>query len=285
MRITLPLLFFIISAITLSAATTPDVSPVAPPTTTRVIGTVTAPLMRVNGLPAVRVSINGSQPYPFVIDWAANLLAIGPERVQDLKLTNVGTDEMGNVMVRVSDLSIGDAHFLGMTAAADLFLNGHDEAGVLGVNVFRDVTFTIDFKRNSVAISLQGLPPANGRDILAYQPSEGGAPSLWVTICKTRVQVNIDTAAPAALRLPRSMMDTLGCKHKALLTDDVAGAQAGPSAVTDAHVEGDLVVGSVVVKRPIVRFGDGPQCFVGLGVLDALTVSLDQRHRLIRLTK
>src|SRR5450755_4451300 len=126
---------FVIGNLTGSAARAGD-TPISPPAKTDVASAVKVPLLRVGGLPAVGASINGSKPYPFIVDLAANLFAINPGRALALGLPTSGNDEMGNPKVAVADMSISTARFKGLTAAADGFLSGHPEAGVLGVNVF-----------------------------------------------------------------------------------------------------------------------------------------------------
>ena len=244
---------------------------------------VTVPLLRVSGLPAVNAVVNGSRAYPFVIDTAANVLSVSPQWAQEWNLPAIGKDEMGNATVRIRELSVGDARFRGLAAAADPFLNGHDEAGVLGVNVFRNVVLSVDFARNTVSFSSGRLRPANGVDILAYTPSEGGAPTIQISVCGLKIAVGIDTAAPAMLRLPRSMMSDLKCDRHVVGSDNVVGAQAGPSGVTDARLDGDIRFADIRLHNPVVRFGDGPARFIGSGALAAVVLTLDQTHHLLRL--
>lgn len=258
-------------------------SPTSPPDSTNVLKPVILPLLRVGGLPAVNVVVNGSRAYPFVVDTAANVLAVSKQRAEGWDLPAVGTDDMGNQTMRVRELLIGDAHFKGLLAAVDPFLDGHKEAGVLGTNVFRNVLLSIDLARNRLTLSSGRLPPANGVDILAYKPSQGGAPTIQMSVCGLKMTVGIDTAAPAVLRLPKSMMSDLKCGHHVLQSHETIGAQAGPSDVTDVRVDGDLRFADMRLHDPIVRFGDGPALFLGSGALSHAVLTLDQAHRLLRL--
>jgi hypothetical protein len=283
MRRPFPLTLVLFVAMSLAGVARAGDTPLSPPSSTVVIKPVTVPLLRIGGLPAVNAVVNGSKAYPFVIDTAADVFAISPQRAQAWNLPAIGKDEMGNPTMRVRELSVGDAHFRGLLAAADPFLNGHDEAGVLGANVFRNVLLSIDFARNTVTFASGRLPPANGVDILAYKPSKGGAPTIQISVCGLKIAVGIDSAAPAVLRLPKSMMSDLRCDHHVVGSDETIGAQAGPSRVTDARLDGDLHFADIRLRHPVVRFGAGPALFLGSGALAGVVLTLDQENRLLRL--
>jgi len=59
--------------------------PVDSPRATRCSGRVEVPLHRMRGLPVVDVSVNGSRPYRFIVDWGANVLAVSPRLARELR--------------------------------------------------------------------------------------------------------------------------------------------------------------------------------------------------------
>lgn len=262
----------------------PSGTPVSPPTSTMISGRVEADLLAAHDLPAVSVSIDGKKAAPFVVDWAANLLAMSPSFGRELGLSPFGKDEMGNDAVAVKLLSIRGATFQGLVAAEDPFLEGRSERGVLGVNVFADAVVTLDFARKKAILSREPLPKPDGKNVLPVTLAEGGAPLVPILICGKPVKALVDTAALAQLRITTGLLKTLGCGSTGKGSVSVVGAQSGQERPEQVRLMGDVRVGHVTFVHPKCLVGVDGQVFIGAGMLRRFAVTLDLRGRRFRIS-
>ena len=158
MKLPLPALLFAVPLALLAVPGGSPPSPTSPPKRVELaVARVELAMVRIHGVASVDVSINGSGPYRFVIDWGANLFALSPRLAQTLKLPRTGRDEMGNETVQVETLSLGGARFVGLTAAVDPFFDDKEEQGVLGVNVYVELLMTLDYPRKIVGLDAYGI--------------------------------------------------------------------------------------------------------------------------------
>jgi hypothetical protein len=262
----------------------PPGRPVSPPRSTVIDGDAEADLLAVQDLPAVSVSIDRKKAAPFVVDWAANLLAMSPSFGRELGLAPFGKDEMGNDAVAVKSLSIGGAVFRGLVAAEDPFLEGRSERGVLGVNVFANAVVTLDFVRKKIVFTRERLPEPDGKYVLPVTLAEGGAPLVPILICGKPVKALVDTAAPAQLRITAGLLKTLHCESTGKGSVSVVGAQSGQERPEQVRLMGDVRVGRVTFVRPKCLVGADGRVFIGAGMLQRYAVTLDLRSRRFRIS-
>ncbi len=284
MRLPLPELLF---AVPLALFAAPDGSPptpTSPPARVELAGArVELAMGRIHGVPSVEVSINGSGPYPFVVDWGANLFAISPRLARTLKLPRTGRDEMGNETVQVGTLSLGGARFSGLTAAVDPFFDAKEEQGVLGVNVYAELLMTLDYPRKLVSLEKGSLPPADGQNILAC----GGGdpePSIEIFVGDKKIRAILDTGASRFLMLPEKLLGELHVKAAPVAAGVATGPQSGTLRPREARLDGTLRFGAITVRDPLLTFHPRPRAFLGSALLEHFAVTLDQKGHSVRFT-
>ena len=240
-------------------------------------------MIRIQGLPAVEVSINGSAPYPFVIDWGSNLLAVSARVAAALRLPSRGVDDMGNAKVEVATLSVGAARFSGLTAAVDPFFDGKQEQGVLGVNVYAALLLTLDFPRGVVVLERGSLPRADGQRVFDCGSNGGDPePAIEILVADHRIRALIDTAASRLVMLPETLAAQLGLQASPIAAGTVTGPQTRESRPREARLKGDLKFGAFTVRDPILAFHARPRAFLGTALLERFAVTLDQEGRRVR---
>ena len=257
--------------------------PTAPPGRTEIASPVEIPMHRIHGLPAVDVTINGSAPYRFVVDWGANILAVSPRVAAELALPKTGRDEMGNENVRIGSLALHGAKFRGLTAAVDPFFSDKEEQGVLGLNVFAELLVTLDYPRSVVRLEKGALPAADGRSILAIGTGEGEpGPTIDISIGGLKVRALLDTGAARWLALPQKMLPDLPLKAGPVTVGTATGPQVGTFRQQEARIKGDLRFGAFTVRDPIVSFHPRPRALLGSALLEHFVLTLDQKGAKVR---
>jgi len=246
---------------------------------------VELPMQTLHGLPVVEVFINQAGPYRFVIDWGANIFAMSPQIAADLQLPILGTDEMGNQNAYVTTLSVGEANFQGMTAVLDTFFSNTDENGVIGRNVYETLLMTLDYPNQRIRFERGELPAANGADILAYMPAEGGAPMLDLELNGEHYLAVMDTGATRWLIWPASKMDALEFLFGPVAGEAASGPQLGTVDTQVGRLSGDIHFGAYTLTHPLIDIIDRPEILIGSRLLSDFTVTLDQKNQRVRLTR
>jgi predicted aspartyl protease len=260
--------------------------PTSPPTRVAIPAAgAQVPMQRIQGLPAVDVSINGAAPYRFVVDWGANLLAVSPRVAGELKLPEIGTDAMGNRSVRIDSLAVGGARFEGLTAAVDSFFADKQEQGVLGVNVYTDILLTLDYPRGIVRLEKGSLPLADGKRILACRPADGPEPAIEIALAGKPITVLLDTGARRLVMLPERWMADLPLFAAPAPAGTAGGPQAGAARLKEARLRGDLNLGAFRVRDPLLTFHARPRAFLGGALLESFAVTLDQKGQRVRFAR
>ncbi len=261
-------------------------SPLDPPGEVRMgSATVSAPMLDNHGLPAVEVLINGSGPYRFVVDWGANIFAASPELASKLNLPILGVDSMGNQNAQVTSLAIGDAEFRDLTVVLDPFFSQMDEDGVLGRNIYANLLITLDYPAQRIILEQGSLPAPNGQDLLAYQPSEGGAPMLPVEIEGQRFPVVLDTGAARGLILPAAKAAQFSFMVGPIPGGTAIGPQLGAADTQVGRLSEDLHFGAYTISQPLVDILDRSEALLGSGLLRYFSVTLDQENQTLRIRR
>lgn len=261
-------------------------SPLDPPRAVRLeTEPVEVPLVYIHGLPAVEISLNGSGPYRFVIDWGANIFATSPRLAKELSLPILGADQMGNANAQVDRLDIGGAQFQDLTAALDPFFDQSDEAGVIGRNVFQGLLQTLDYPAGRFRLEKGRLPPPDGQTILAYTPTQGGAPLIQAELDGQEFQAVLDTGAARWIILPADQAQRFRFLSGPVSGGVAAGPQLGEVKTESARLAGDLRFGAYTVLNPLVEILDRPEFLFGSNLLKNFSVTLDQASQTVRLAR
>jgi len=252
-------------------------------------------------LNGIDVSINGSAPLHFGQDTGLSSdFSITPEKAQQL-----GLPVTGHHIAHFSDKQEGPGKDTDIVRATTLTVAGHTftgpegvtlpdahKDGTLGITLFRDVLLTLDFPHNQLSVSDGALPLPNGRDLLAYTTNPDAAfgplrvtPTVTIQLAGQTLSALLGTGARklnADVIVPTKMAATLplSMTGSAMMTD--AAGNKYPSYT--ARLNGDLILGDIVLHNPTVLISDRLG-FVNLSrVLNSLEITIDQHNHRLRVT-
>ncbi len=251
------------------------------------------------------VSINGNAPVHFGLDTGAAIdFLITPEKAQQL-----GLPITGHRNIRTSDRQpLGSGDTVSIVKATTLKVAGRTftpaegdilkmsdshRDGTLGITLFRDVLLTLDYPHDRLNISDGELPPPNGRDVIEYSTKPDAtfgplrvSPTVTIQLAGHTLPALFDSAAakiPADVIVPTTLAATLplGRTESETVISDAAGHRY-PSRT--ARLNGDLILGEVVLHNPTVLVSDWLG-FVNLArIWNRLIITIDQRNHRLRIT-
>jgi hypothetical protein len=247
---------------------------------------VVVPMEVIAGTPIVEVWFGDSGPHRMILDTGASGLVLYGDLAKELGLEVVGQTRIGDPSnpgailvdrVRVETLSIGDAHFEDIEAVAwESSLRGPGTRGIVGLPVFADCTFTLDYPASELRITLAPLPEPDGEHVRALRRDAMGLLLVPVTVAGREHAAHIDSGNSASLVLPEGMRP-----HVPL----VAGTEregrgrraSGDVVFVVGTLDGDVHFGGVTFARPEIRFSPGqPVLNVGHDLLRGFALSIDQ---------
>lgn len=268
----------------------------APRTTVVPASGAEVPMLRSGHMPAVDVMVNGQGPFRFSIDTGgAGTARIDTALAAKLGLTKVGEvlggDPSGRnarpmALVPIQSLVIGAARFEGLQAAVrDMreLPSGEKTDGILGFGLFAGCLLTLDYPGNAVRMARGELPPVGG-DVLAFTRASG-IPTARITVGGRAMEAHVDAGFMGGVALPEAEAERLSLSGPLKV---VGRAQTLGNAfeIKAAPLAGDVVIGSVVLERPMVEFQPVfPTANVGARVLRDLVVTFDQKNDRMRVTK
>lgn len=265
---------------------TPDSTP---PRRVVMTGPIAVPLLRANARdsrPQIEVLVNGKGPYRFDVETGAREIGVSRALATTLGLRRIGGPDNYREY-HVDSIGVGSATFHDMPVAElPAGVDGVD--GVLGLPFYQNVLLTIDYPAERVHFSLDTLPAANGRDIL--QLSRVSA--FWglpITIAGRRFDAVLDTQNSGALDIPPGVADQLSFDG-GLQTVGRARGAFGTVDIKGGRLTGDVAIGQYTFPTPFLAVVQLPPDFpnhpnVGSRLLENFVVSLDQRHRRLRLAR
>jgi predicted aspartyl protease len=252
-------------------------------------------------LNGIDVRINGSEPLHFGFDTGAAVdFFITQEKAAQLELPVTGhrairtsdrrpsnkADEAN--IVRAERLQVAGHTFFSAegVVAADSHLDGS-----LGITLFRDVELTLDYPHDRLSISDDVLPPPNGHDVIAYTNDPNAtfrplrvSPTVRIKLAGHELPALMDTGARglnADVVVPTELAATLplGPTETDTVIADAHGHQF-PSRT--AKLNGDLVLGDIVLHNPAVLVSDWLG-FIDLArMCNRLILTIDQRNHRLR---
>lgn len=244
--------------------------------------------------PAVEVRVNGQGPFLFLIDTGA----AGAARADTSLVRRLGLAAAGGALasdaggpaaaidrVMLQRIELGSMAFNNIEAYArdyngSTFLPRID--GILGFDFFRDDLLTLDFAHRQVRIGAGSLPPADGQTILDYTLVEGN-PAITIRIGERPYQVLLDTGNIRALDLPSEWLRSMPLASFARAVGTGASV-SGTTGLREVRLAEALSIGRYRFAQPLVTFADeNPAGNLGSSLLRNFTITIDQRHRRVRL--
>jgi predicted aspartyl protease len=226
------------------------------------------PLARDNfGRYTLPVTLNGTGPYPFILDTAAEMSMIAPHLADSLGLKAIPGIEVNvqgtagrqaSSFVNARELKC--ALFPGRMATMVVLPNAaiSNAPGILGMNFFRGGRLEFDFPRSSARVGPSGATPAGFAPLRAQILRDAFA-LVDVTVNGIRAKALIDTGARRTLG-NLALARALGFADddpRLLPADPVAGASIDRMPARRAALEA-IVLGPANFARPTIAFADAP---------------------------
>lgn len=266
---------------------------VTPRRTTLPAGGVELASEWVDGVPVVRVRVNGHGPFRFLLDTGCTGLMLSEEvaRRVGAPATNVrarmeGAD-MGRVR-RVDVLEAGGAVFEGvdgfipdLSAMRAAF---GELDGVLGVGVFRETLLTIDYPNRRVRIDDGRLPPADGRDLVALRPAGNQIVAVPLRIGDVTLTAIVDSGNSGALRVDAAAADSLPLLAPPVDDPGPFATFSGFRNARVARLGRAVLLGGHDLGAPVVHVADGP-ALLGARLMNRFAVTLDLRNKVARFAR
>ncbi len=247
----------------------------------------TLPLGKIAHLSTVEVMINNSGPYSFVLDTGAGINVLNEKLAETLKLSVVGSVELGSPMGDKPSLS--DQHSLGSLAIGDVVfedvlvvsmdLDGPFRGlkapdGILAAAALEGHVITINYPQDYMTLQKGTLPPADGLKILEYDGTNT-VPHLEVSVGGKAVEVALDSGAPHGISLPMNLSDELPLEGSPKVV--------GRGRTVDAEFEilssklvGDFQLGEMKLANPNINFNrKAPYGNIGIQILGDYSVAID----------
>lgn len=235
----------------------------------------------------VRAAVDGKGPFPFMVD-TGGFGQLSPALVRRLGL-DVAPNAPVSVHVAFGDLSIASFTFLnslGLGNVARTVFEGHDEAGVLGVETF--LNFVVAFEPGRVVFHSTAAfePPPEA----AVHPIslEGGRPVVEGRIEGRPARFVLDTGSNAELVLFPAFVEEAGLLER-LAGGERVKAIYGFQTLSGARATlKDLKAGPIEEREAMALLVDGRVLgaptvsgLVGMGILRRRYVAFDYRRRRI----
>jgi predicted aspartyl protease len=237
----------------------------------------------------VTAELDGRRPLRLLLDTGASALylsrpaAAGLPRIRGRRVRS--TDAAGRTrtlpVVRVGELRVGEARFLGLDAAVIDLPEEFDADGLLGFGVFSGVTLTLDYPGARVYVEPGGLDPREP-GTLSFRTVRG-IPRVRLRAAGRPVEFMIDSGSTDFVSIDEDELDRFefsGEPRPLTLAHGMSGAyrQRG------ARLAGDLLLARWVVAEPIVVIDPAPT-MLGARLLQGFSVSFDQRSGLVRFAR
>ncbi|MEY2488260.1 MAG: hypothetical protein QOC70_202 [Verrucomicrobiota bacterium] len=256
------------------------------------------PMRLDGGMPAIELMVNGKGPFVFAIDTGAeggprldsslmdklDLKPTGQMRDGDPSGRSPGKAET----VKLDSLEVGGLRFADVAATVKNYKNSPRPLaadGIIGLALFKDCLFTLDFPAKVVRISRGELPKADGAEILDYK-SEHGVPSVELNVGKTKITAHLDSGnSIGAFVLPTAFAEKLTHASEPVVVGRARSA-SGEMEIKQVQIKEMVRLGrhefpdATITYPALSDVGN-----VGAKILSQFAVTFDQHRQRVRLTR
>jgi hypothetical protein len=244
-------------------------------------------------VPVVQAKVNGKGPFSFLFDTGAGGTVLDEEFVKSLGLELGAEQPIGDPSgakrivareVSIDSIEIGDVRLRGITAVAmdrKRFDAGEDLKGVLGLPLFAENLFTLDYPAKEIVVA-KGALEKDGEGVLAYD-AEGPLPRIELTLDGKKILAHIDSGAPSGWTFPKAFLE--GAKWKEEPKVVGRGRTVNNEfEVWSGRLAGTLRLGPIEIAEPVVNFNDQfPSANVGYRALREYAITFDQKNHRVGL--
>lgn len=266
-----------------------------PPVAFELVGDSTAvPIEMFDGHIGVHVTLNGKGPYPFLFDTGAQGsvmdLAFAQEQGLDLGMEVMvgspgGAGRPGH-LVTMERLELGGLTIKGLGSVAfdglPFARTATSPRGVLGPYSLAGLLVTIDYPGQRLVFRRGALPEPDGREVFGWEDRQR-LPEIPINVGGRELKAHLDTGSSGGISVPTALIPQLALDGPlsdagyAQTVDQVHGLRG-------ARLKGRLTLGRYTVENPMLTFVDmGETGNIGVGVLGALTITVDPANRRMKL--
>jgi hypothetical protein len=237
--------------------------------------------------------VNGKGPYSFLFDTGAAGTVLDEEFVKSLGLELGAEQPIGDPSgakrivaheVAVDAIEVGDVAFKGIVAVAmdrKRFDAGEDLKGILGLPLFAENLFTLDYPKKEIAVA-KGELAADGAEVVAYD-ADGPLPRVEIALGGKKILAHLDSGSPSGFGFPKSFVEGMTWKEEPKVVGRGRTVN-NDFEVWSGRIAGTLRLGAIEVADPVVRFNDQfPDANVGYQALRDFAITFDQKNHRIRL--
>jgi hypothetical protein len=190
--------------------------------------------------------------------------------------------------VKLDSVAIGNLRFADVTAGSRNFKNSPRPSkvdGIVGLSLFSDYLVTLDFPKKLLRFERGELPKSDGAEILDYK-SERGVPLVELTVGSTKINAHLDSGNMiGAFVLPTSFVEKLTHASEPVVVGRARSA-SGEMEIKQVQIKEMVRLGRHEFPGATITFPAlGEIANVGAKVLSQFSVSFDQQHQRVRLTR
>lgn len=230
------------------------------------------PLLGTPTLPLVEVTLNGSATAKFLVDLGANVVIVREDVFERGDGTVLFAREPRDVG-QFASFRIGAAEYHDVTVGVWPEL---DVDGVIGYNMLRYSSFTLDYPGRRFSLHRRTLPaPAGESDVLAYSAADN-LPMIEVTLNEEPIMVNLDTGASEWMTVPPGLAERLAWSAKPAPGPTMSNNQTGDVTVLQGHGRGALVLGPLAIDTPLIYVNeDAEYAWLGSSAMNPAAWTFD----------
>ena len=248
-----------------------------------------------DAFPVVDVLMNGQGPYPFAVDLSLGRCmvdrtvaeTVGVKPGAAIRFRNpLGAGFLEGAEAEVELVETGHMMLLGLpVVVADLSAwSGPPDGprGSLSAGAFAGYLLRLNLASGQVTIRKGELPAPDASEIFeaAWDDSP---PLLPLKVTNARIVALLDFGYPKGILLPGSFARELGLSSEPPAQGGEGALDVEPG-IHAATLDGDAVLGGLVLPRPEIRWGEAVSTArVGREILARLDITLDPANRRVRL--
>jgi hypothetical protein len=155
--------------------------------------------------------------------------------------------------------------------------------GILGLGVFHDSLFTLDYPNRKVIIE-RGSLSKDGKGVLDFA-TPNGIPEITIQVGGFDVDTDIDSGSMGAISVPPAVADKLRFSSKPAV---VGRASTGFNQfdIKEAKLDGEVRFGGHTIVSPMLSIIDiFPRANIGGQILQSFAVTVDSANQRIRFAR
>jgi hypothetical protein len=255
----------------------------------------TIPFEIQNNRPIILVSVNNSNPLPFIFDTGASIMVISDSIFQTLNLEDMGKVDVGSpnatnpiaaVVTSIDSITIGEYKSKELNAISFRFsqvLPDLKVAGIIGPKVFNNKLISLNYYNSELKILDDNLNKDDKNIIEArLQPII----SIDVKINDKAYEGHLDSGSQYFINIPYEWKDNLEFYSTPVESD--TGSTVSEKFITyKAKLKGVIMIGNISVTDPEVNLVTGGFNIINFGsqFLRTYEITIDSKLSLIRITQ